>query len=196
MNHRQKLGYTALGAIIMLVGLTIGTIVAPPLTAQHNGTFDEIQCTNLTIADENGQPAMLFLSDDDANLLSIYQPGGKQHAIDIFALTEKTGMIINNKNEQPVISRTNQPDGTSHLFIRDYTHKGAIDIGINQSAQMSILDRRGDPAISLSHLPILGNQLSIRDKYGIQGAVLESNSGFGNRLLFYDANGNKIWTVP
>ena len=203
MNHRQKLGYTALGAIIMLIGLGIGTIVAPPLTAQRDPTIEHIQCASLTIVDENGQPALQLSSDGDGdgdshlNYLTIYQPGGKQHAIDIFAMTQSTGVMINNENERPVIFLTNKPDGTTELILKDYTHKGSVEIGLrNQLAQMSILDRRGDPAISLSHLPILGNQISIRDKYGIQGAVLESNSGFGNRLLFYDANDNKIWTAP
>ena len=35
MNLKQKCFYTALGAVIMLIGLGIGAIVSPPLIAQN-----------------------------------------------------------------------------------------------------------------------------------------------------------------
>jgi len=38
-----------LGAVIMLIGLAIGAIVSPPLIAQRNGVFDEIQCSRLKV---------------------------------------------------------------------------------------------------------------------------------------------------
>ena len=45
----------ALGAVIMLIGLAVGAIVSPPLIAQRNGVFDKIQCTGLTVVDEDGK---------------------------------------------------------------------------------------------------------------------------------------------
>ena len=84
--------------------------------------IEHIECASLTIVDNNGQPALRFGTDGDSdgqlNYLAVYQPGGKQHAINIFAMTQSTGLMINNENQQPVISLTNKPDGTSHLFIR------------------------------------------------------------------------------
>ena len=44
MNHRQKLGYIALGAGIMAVGITIGQFITPQLEAQSNGVFDKVVC--------------------------------------------------------------------------------------------------------------------------------------------------------
>ena len=40
MNYKKKLGYSGLGAVIILSGL--GSILTPQLVAQHNGVFDEI----------------------------------------------------------------------------------------------------------------------------------------------------------
>ena len=55
MNTKQKLGYTMLGAVIMLVGMSVGSILSPTLIAQNNGVFDEIQCTKLTVVNELGE---------------------------------------------------------------------------------------------------------------------------------------------
>ena len=42
MNQKQKFGYTVLGALIMLVGIGVGSIVSPPLIAQRDGVFGEL----------------------------------------------------------------------------------------------------------------------------------------------------------
>ena len=39
MNHKQKFGYMALGAGIMLIGLVVGAIVSPPIFAYGDGKF-------------------------------------------------------------------------------------------------------------------------------------------------------------
>ena len=65
MNYKQKLGYTALGAAIMLIGMWVSPLISPPVTAQHNGVFDKIQCTSLTVVDNMGKPAVILGSDED-----------------------------------------------------------------------------------------------------------------------------------
>ena len=55
MNHKQKLGYILLGAGIMAVGTIIGQVITPNIEAQNNGMFGEIQCTGLSVVDENGK---------------------------------------------------------------------------------------------------------------------------------------------
>ena len=45
MKRRICVRSMGLGAIIMLIGLTVGAIVSPPLIAQRNGVFDEIECS-------------------------------------------------------------------------------------------------------------------------------------------------------
>ena len=37
MNHKQKLGYMAIGAGIMAVGIAIGQFITPEIEAQNNG---------------------------------------------------------------------------------------------------------------------------------------------------------------
>ena len=54
MNYKQKLGYMALGAVILAVGITIGQFVTPNIEAQSNGVFDTITCRELRFVGENG----------------------------------------------------------------------------------------------------------------------------------------------
>ena len=55
MNHKQKLGYMALGAGILAIGIIIGQFVTPDIEAQSNGVFDEITCRTLKVVDKNGK---------------------------------------------------------------------------------------------------------------------------------------------
>ena len=55
MNHKQKLGYMALGAGIMALGMIIGQWGTPDIEAQNNGVFDEIVCTGLTVVNHAGK---------------------------------------------------------------------------------------------------------------------------------------------
>ena len=65
MNHKQKLGYTLLGAGIMAVGVTIGAIVCSPLVAQENGFFDKVVCRELEVVDKDGKKAIVLQSNED-----------------------------------------------------------------------------------------------------------------------------------
>ena len=77
MNHKQKLGYMALGALILAIGITIGQFITPPIEAQSNGVFDEIACRRLSVVDEKGEATIYlgnFVSKDfvlDGDLLAI-----------------------------------------------------------------------------------------------------------------------------
>ncbi|RKU08580.1 hypothetical protein C6502_15325 [Candidatus Poribacteria bacterium] len=88
MNHKQKVGYMALGAVIMLVGLAVGAIVSPPLIAQSNGVFDEIRCSKLTVVDKNGNEGIIVVSMEEGNGVIILDEDGKT-AIELSAFASK-----------------------------------------------------------------------------------------------------------
>ena len=67
MNHKQKIGYTILGAFIMLIGMSIDNLTSSPVTAQSDG---EITCRKLTFVDETGKP-LFYL--ETGNGLSIFK---------------------------------------------------------------------------------------------------------------------------
>lgn len=49
INTRARFGYTAFGAVLMLIGMLCATLIVP-LNA-YRDTFDEIKCNKLTVGD-------------------------------------------------------------------------------------------------------------------------------------------------
>lgn len=76
MNYQQKVCYTILGALIMLMGIALGGIVSPPLIAQHDGVFDGIRCSNIEIVDGSGQTIVNLGPHKNGNGLTIFNELG------------------------------------------------------------------------------------------------------------------------
>ena len=55
MNYKQKLGYMALGAGILAIGIIIGQVITPDIEAQSNGVFDTITCREIEVIDKDGE---------------------------------------------------------------------------------------------------------------------------------------------
>ena len=96
MNNNRKLGYMALGAGIMAVGIIIGQIVTPDIKAQAESVFDKIYCRQIVVEDAEGKPQIILadnridvfnkqkkgvislIADNEQNQLLITDPVGKQ----------------------------------------------------------------------------------------------------------------------
>lgn len=149
MNHKQKFGYTVLGATIMLIGLVVGVMVTPPIIAQRNSMFGEIQCTGLTVVDKNGEVAVVLGTDEKGkNGVSVHGKHGKQ------------GVVLS-------------ADGTfNRLLVYDKNEKKAIVIGTSSYANSSyanaivICDQHEKTLIGLTAIDGLGNGIDIRNKKG------------------------------
>ena len=57
--------------------MCVGSIVSPPLIAQHNGVFDEIVCKKLTVVNSKGKDAIRLISDVVGNHVVISDEAGK-----------------------------------------------------------------------------------------------------------------------
>ena len=154
MNHKQKLGYTVLGAAIMAVGITIGQSVTSDSEAQSNGymalgavvllgavgltnppsnsVFDKITCRRLEVVDEKGNQSVVLESRD--------------------AMLEK-----NRGNITVYDTRGNQ----SVLL-----NGGESEMGLGGA--VSIQDEKGAPAVILQSIPP-GNSVSVHGKNGETG---------------------------
>ncbi len=104
MNYKQKLGYTTLGAAIMLIGMWLSPLISPPVTAQHNCVFDKIQCTSLTVVDKQGKPAVVLNSHEEwGNSVNVANKQGKL-AVRLASHKDENGVVVvYNKQEKPAV---------------------------------------------------------------------------------------------
>ncbi|MCE2394909.1 hypothetical protein J4G02_10025 [Candidatus Poribacteria bacterium] len=102
MDHKQKLGYTVLGAVIMLVGIGVGSIVSPPLIAQRDGVFGEIECTELIVVDKAGKTAVHLSAREDGNGIAVYDTAG-QKAITLTAVELGNSVTVCDKAGKAVV---------------------------------------------------------------------------------------------
>ena len=201
MNYRQKLGYTALGAIIMLIGLTIGTIVAPPLIAQNTGVFDTIECKSLTILDNNGQPAINLVSDPVRNIIAVHKPGETEPDITI-----SSGVISNDimfhgehgEHGEHALSLSHiRADSSNQIMLSNPNGKIGITIAsATQGNLMSFASRTGKPALLLYNLPNIRNGITISDNNDNHAVTVNSSVRYGNTVNVHDKHGAIIWEAP
>ena len=101
MTYKQKLGYTILGAAIMLVGLGLGAIVSPPLVAQRNGVFDTIQCKQIEVVDNEGNNVILMGTTGNGNGLVIHDDRGKPAISLISAKRQGNWVLVLDRQGNP-----------------------------------------------------------------------------------------------
>lgn len=98
MNSKQKFGYTVLGAVIMVVGMGIGMIVSPNLTAKlDDGHFEHITCASLTVIDKDNKGAISLFSGDSVNAIYVYD---KQEKVAVSLGSEDATNIVRVRNKQ------------------------------------------------------------------------------------------------
>ena len=148
MNQKQKLGYTALGAVIMLVGIGIGSIVSPPLIAQRDGVFGEIECTKLTVVDNAGKPSIVLNVGKEKNVVAIFDNAGKP-AVSLFAGEEGGeeghGVVIFSKTGEAAIALAATEDGNRVVIVDKAGGKTAIGLAATEDGNHAVvLDKLGE----------------------------------------------------
>ena len=76
MNHKEKLGYIGLGAVIMLIGRSVGSNLITPLVAQRNGVFDTITCREIKVVDKTGEAKIYLTVFEEGAGISIRDKDG------------------------------------------------------------------------------------------------------------------------
>ena len=195
MNYKQKLGYTVLGAVIMLIGMSVNSILSPPLVAQRNGVFDEIECYGLTVMNRNGEPAVILGSGSEGeNGIILYNETGTP-AASLHSADGKTLLSIMNEDGKLalLLGRLEKRND-----ITLFNEKGELAItsvvADGLMRMISVYHESGKEAVSMSSLPALDhNSVAVYDRAGEQVIELGSTTGLGNRINIYDAAGDISW---
>ena len=203
MNYKQKFGYTALGAVIMLVGICVGSIVSP-LKAQKDGVFDYIECRMLSVVNEQ-QPVIILGSGEGGSGVMLYDKEGKE-AVMLDASEAKNSVTVYGKERNEAVSII-ASEANNRVVIRDtegeartalFTSENTSSILIGDKLEKDKTDPKKKIGLFLSTTK-RGSFISLRDKKGrtaLALAALQNNESEQKSITIYDKSGNIKWIAP
>ena len=136
MNYKQKLGYMALGAGILAIGIIIGQFVTPDIEAQSNSVFDKITCREIEVIDKNGEPTIIM--QDGA--INVY---GKDGGIAQMSTDEHGGVVLaHGKNGGIASMYTTEHGGRVNVASKEGETTAAMFTG-EQGGMVSVYNNHG-----------------------------------------------------
>ena len=195
MNNREKLGYMALGATILAVGIAMGQWatpnieaqrperhpkkmpwVTPNIEAQHSGRLDAIRdkiiCRRIEVVDEAGKTAVVLTAEDNENHVIVYNKTGNR-AVQLGTNEDGTGVIVYNKAGTP-----------------------AVQLGTNEDENgVHVLDKAGNDAIQLGSGEDENNVI-VFGKVGQEKVEMVSHIDHGQHVGIVDIVSNFEWKAP
>ena len=133
MNHKQKALYTLFGAAIMLMGLSVGSLVCPPVIALKEKVLDEIYCTGLTVINSSGEPAIVLRTDETlGNGLVIHTPRGEPALLLVADETANSVAVTDKSGEPAVLLRTS--DLVNRVIVRSPLGKDGVRLSAGKVA--------------------------------------------------------------
>ena len=197
MNYKQKILYFVSGAVVMLIGLGIGAIVAPPLTAQNDGVFDRVICSELFIGQDIMQPGILMASDPAyGNYLYIHQATGNpdEAAITLGSGIKGTNQItLDNPANKEAIDFTANPKLSALFLSKPDGTPGLILASTKSVSQLSLLRNKTQDIFSLAADRNRGTvDMNFYDTRGKTRLKL----GHNYDINIYGTYGNTIWQAP
>ena len=169
MNQKQKLGYMALGAGIMAIGIIIGQVITPDIEAQSNGVFDKITCRGIEVVDEKGNAGIQLLAVGDTNVIVIGDNSPGTGRIYLGTDHGSNGITIIDEAGNTAI-KLEAKEHQNHVQLFDKAEKEAILLNTHEDANaITILGKDEKPAILLSAIES-ENHLFVARKGG-EGSV-------------------------
>ena len=135
MKRRICVRSMGLGAGIMLIGLAVGAIVSPPLIAQRDDVFGDIQCTGLTVVDKQGNVAVALDTDEHGGVVNVYGKDGGSAGM----RTDEHGGVVKVYRKD---------GGSAGMFIDEYG--GSVSVTNNQGKIRAVMgiNEFGNGAVS------------------------------------------------
>ena len=127
----------------MLIGLAVGAIVSPPLIAQRDDVFGDIQCTGLTVVDKQGNVGVALDTDNANGSFFVFgKDGGGGAAMNINA--DGGSVAVYNNQGTPCASMDAHADGGS-VGVSNNQGKPRAAMGINEfgNGAVSTWDKNG-----------------------------------------------------
>ena len=198
MNQKQKLGYMALGAGILALGIIIGQIITPGIEAQSNGVFDKIQCRELEVVDEQGEVAIVLQSYKGKNTVMVLGKTGGLVALD--TSDEQNGVLIFGKEDQhpPAVRLYHHKEMGNGMLIQNKHGKRAILLRSDDDGNdVSLYDNpQGKKRAVWLKCDESGNALFLEGQAGEESMGLLAVEKSNPFIMIKDRAGKHIWSTP
>ena len=139
MNNKQKLGYMAIGAGIMALGIIIGQAITPNIEAQSNGVFDKITCRSIEVLDQNDNRRIhLYALGPMAEISIMNHWNNKERdaiSLTSFVAFKPDGPFGNDNSNSITISK---PSGTSGIELNAQAIVNNVKV-LNKTGSLAIL---------------------------------------------------------
>ena len=166
MNHKQKCFYSALGALIMLIGMGVGVILCPPLIAQRADLIGDLKCTSLTVVDMSGEPAIVLRTDETlGNGILLHNPAGTPAVLLVADETGNSVAVADKSGEPAVLLRTSEL--ANRVIVRNPAGKDGVRLSAGKVAnRVTVYNKTEANAVQL-YADEVANRVTIHNKVGI-----------------------------
>ena len=166
MNHKQKCFYTALGAVIMLIGMGVGAIVSPPLIAQKEDVLGDLKCSSLTVFDASGEPAIVLRTDENlGNGIVLHNPVGTPAVLLVADETGNNIAVADKSGEPAVLLRTSEL--ANRVIVRNPAGKDGVRLSAGKvTNRVTVYNPKGTNVVQL-YADEVTNRVTVHNKTGI-----------------------------
>ena len=166
MNQKQKCFYTALGAVIMLIGIGVGAIICPPLIAQREDVLGDLKCTSLTVVDTAGNPMIVLRTDETlGNGIVIHNPQGTPAVLLVADDTGNNLAVADKSGEPAVLLRTSGL--ANRVIVRNPSSKDGIRLSVGKVAnRVTVYNPEETNAVQL-YADEVTNRVAVHNQVGI-----------------------------
>ena len=166
MNQKQKAFYTALGALIMLIGMGVGAIICPPLIAQREDVLGDLKCTSLTVVDMSGAPAIVLRTDETlGNGIVIHNPAGTPAVLLVAHETGNSVAIADKSGDPAVLLRTSEL--ANRVIVRNPSGKDGVRLSAGKVAnRVTVYNKTEANAVQL-YADEVASRVTVHNQVGI-----------------------------
>ena len=197
MNNKQKLGYMALGAGILAIGIAIGQIITPDIKAQNSGVFDKIVCRELEVVDRQGNTAIRAAGTPERGFLSIFGKRGYSRmtgeSVAIYDLLHDRDAILIASWEDANLIKVYDKRGKDAIGLSSFKGVDVESVGEEISAfnKVVVMDQKEDHVAIALESSKVHNWFSVTDKKNADkdAFALTSNNADNNSVRWLRESG-------
>jgi hypothetical protein len=183
MSFQHKLGYIALGGVIAIVGMVVGSVLTPQLVAQHE-TVSNVTCRELTIVDGAGNPIVRL--GDGANGGSVEVMHKEGTTVINLGVMDSGGAVgvANIEGEIGVGMRAD--DGGNDVFVYQKNPIGVLGVALHAGVDGESVEVYNDSEQRVGSLGVIGGTgaVGVFDTEGVLASAMGVDPNGGKVVVY------------